>query len=250
MATDHLTHAQLIELDASLAKAKGESEGGKTLTVQFNLESLRLSHANPVRHNDASRRVGSPAAGAWAGDPAQGWQFIGSGSTRLAVQLWFDVTALAAGQERVDDVRRLTQQVMHFIRPQASPQDPTQFLPPGVRFAWGSFIFDGLVDSIEQTLDFFSPEGRPLRASIALSLSQPTQRLAPSSGGARLPGHARPPGTAPRVCATAGSSLQGLAAAAGAGADWQAIAQANGIDNPRQLAPGQWIDLQARPPHF
>jgi hypothetical protein len=47
--------------------------------------------------------------------------------------------------------------------------------------------------------------------------------------------------------APARSSLQSLAASqpggGGAGRDWQSIAAANGIENPRLLQPGQLIDL-------
>ena len=51
--------------------------------------------------------------------------------------------------------------------------------------------------------------------------------------------------------ASSGSTLQGLAAAAGGtGVDWQGIAAANGIENPRQLVPGQLIDLSVRLPRL
>ena len=42
--------------------------------------------------------------------------------------------------------------------------------------------------------------------------------------------------------------MQGLADAAGKGGDWQSLAAANGIENPRLLAPGALVDLDARPP--
>jgi hypothetical protein len=45
------------------------------------------------------------------------------------------------------------------------------------------------------------------------------------------------------VQASAGATVQGLAASAGLGDNWQAIASANGIENPRLLAPGQLINL-------
>ena len=47
-----------------------------------------------------------------------------------------------------------------------------KFVPPAVRFLWGSFQFDGLMDSLEESLEFFSNDGRPLRASMSLTLSQ------------------------------------------------------------------------------
>jgi hypothetical protein len=39
-------------------------------------------------------------------------------------------------------------------------------------FQWGSFEFIGLVESYEETLDFFSKEGRPLRATVSLKMKE------------------------------------------------------------------------------
>ena len=39
--------------------------------------------------------------------------------------------------------------------------------------------------------------------------------------------------------------MQGLADAQGRSGDWQSIASANGVENPRLLAPGQLLDLGA-----
>ena len=71
--------------------------------------------------------------------------------------------------EPVDDVRKLTQKVVFFITPQP---EGNKFVPPAVRFLWGSFQFDGLMESLEESLEFFSNEGKPLRASMSLNLSQ------------------------------------------------------------------------------
>lgn len=240
--------AKLIELDEAL---KDPKSGGKSVTVQFNPESLKLTFANQVQNNTTSSDAGSAAGGAGSGDQAQGTQgrqFVGAGTTKLAVQLWFDAGTPGEGGDRVDDVRRLTQEVIYFITPQEAASDATKFLPPGIRFAWGSFLFNGLVDGIEETIDFFSPEGKPLRASIALTLSQQTILVSSFSGSGRIPGRPKAPGTSPMTPAAAGSTLQGLAAAAGG--DWQGIAAANGIENPRLLVPGQLIDLSARAPRL
>jgi hypothetical protein len=241
-----ITRAKLIELDEKLK----ELSGGKQITVQFNPDSLKLAFANQIQNNNPSSAGSGGGSGGGGGggggDQANGTsgrQFVGAGTTKLSVTLWFDA---ASAPEPVDDVRRLTQQVIYFITPKKSQQDATKFLPPGVRFSWGSFVFDGLVDSIEESIEYFSPEGKPLRASVSLGLSQQTILVADFGSGARPPGVPRGPGVAPLTAAAAGSTLQGLAAAAGA--DWQAIAAANGIDNPRALVPGQLIDLAARLP--
>jgi hypothetical protein len=238
--------AQLIELDEALKEPKS---GGKSVKVQFNPESLKLTFANQVQNNNTSSNAGSSGGG--SGDQAQGTQgrqFVGTGTTKLAVQLWFDANTPGESGDHVDDVRRLTQEVIYFITPQEAASDPTKFLPPGIRFAWGSFLFDGLVDGIEETIDFFSPEGKPLRANISLTLSQQTILVSSFTGAGNVPGRrSRPPGTSPMTPAAAGSTLQGMA---GAGGDWQGIAAANGIENPRLLAPGQLVDLNARLPRF
>ena len=142
------------------------------------------------------------------------------------------------------DVRKLTQEVAFFITP---IEDGKKFKPPATRFLWGSFQFDGIVEAMEESLEFFSPEGKPLRASVSLTLtSQKITKFAfrpvegqPGSAGAPAPG------TQPLTQAPAGSTVQGLADGQGKGEDWQSIAAANGIENPRMLQPGQLLDMNA-----
>jgi hypothetical protein len=135
-------------------------------------------------------------------------------------------------------VRKLTQEVAFFITP--GPPKAKRKTLPAVRFLWGSFLFDGLMDSLEETLEYFSPEGKPLRASVAVSLSRQEivfdfNDSTGTPGGHRAP---KTPGTVPLVQAPAGSTVQGLADASGTNQSWQSIAAANGIENPRVLAPG------------
>ena len=99
--------------------------------VQVNPRDLRRSHLNPA------------------------------GEARLALELWFDV----AGK---DDVRRLSERVAYFATPR--PADGRTAGTPPVRFVWGEFRFDGRIEALEETLDFFSPDGRPQRARLVLSL--------------------------------------------------------------------------------
>jgi hypothetical protein len=54
---------------------------------------------------------------------------------------------------------------------------------------WGTFRFDGYVEALEETLEAFSPDGRPLRATLALSLARaqiaPYAFAAPAGAGRR-----------------------------------------------------------------
>lgn len=234
-----LERAELIELNADLTDVK---PGGKRLKVQFNPEQLKVSFSTQTStpSRTASESGGAPRTGDQAAGTA-GRQYLGSGSTKLSLSLWFDVSAATEAPFQVDDVRRLTQEVVYFLVAQPAQADPATYAPPGIRFQWGAFKFDGIIDSLEENLEFFSAEGRPLRAQISLGLSQ--QRILIQTFGP--PGAPKAPGASPLSAAPAGATLQGLADAAGRG-DWQGLARANGIENPRIIAPGARLDLNAR----
>lgn len=257
--TQRPAKAQLIELDAQFHP----KSGGKVVVVQFNPETLKVGYANQIAQpNNAAASAGgaggaSGTGGTGGGSAASGdqshqasRQFVGAGTTKLALQLWFDVNApLPGGKTGVIDVRELTKDVAYFITPQKSSEDANQFTPPAVRFVWGSFSFDGLVDSLDESLEYFSDDGLPLRAAMSLNLSQ--QKIVPFAGrngqnaAGQGPGQGAGPGTRPLLQAAAGVSLQGLADIQGR-ADWQSIASANGIENPRLLQPGLLIDINLR----
>lgn len=225
----------------------GEESQDNRLIVQFNPELLKVSFANQVvpPENQAGAAGSGPRASDQRGTTAT--QFVGKGTTKLSVQLWFDVTgALPQAQASESDVRQITKKVAYFITPKPSPGDANKFIPPGVRFLWGTFKFDGIMESLEESLEFFSPDGKPLRSSVTLSLTQQEiQFLFGESPNAQANNTRRSPaGTQPLTPAPAGSTLQGLAARQGGGGNnWQAIAQANGIENPRLLQPGQLINM-------
>ena len=218
--TDNVIRAELREL-----KSNGK-ETGKRVPVQFNPETLKVSFANQLEQKSDTSST----------------QYVGKGTTKLSVQLWFDVT----GPERqevpkVKDVRDLTKLVVYFITPKPADDDKTKVVPPGIRFLWGSFQFDGIVESLEESLEFFSKEGRPLRASVSLNLSQ--QKIEFLQNAIKDPQGGKAPGKEPLAEASIGDTLQDMAAGLGKAQDWQKIATANGIENPRLLRPGQLINM-------
>lgn len=227
--SQQLEKAELRELDAEF---KNEINTDKKCTVQFNPETLKVSFAN---------QVATPSGtGDQSGTPAR--QFVGAGTTKLSLQLWFDVNAeMPPGQDKEQDVRKLTAKVAYFITPKP---EGDKFVPPAVRFIWGSFQFDGIMESMEESLEFFSSDGRPLRASVSINLSQQkiTDFTFRSTAG---PAATQTPGTRPLTPAPQGKSVQSMADSQGKGDNWQDIASANGIENPRLLQPGQLLDLNA-----
>jgi len=222
-----LAKAKLIEMEQDF---KNEKSGGQSVAVQFNPENLKVTFANQLVQPEG----GDQAAG------NTGRQFVGAGTTKLALTLWFDVTAMT--EDAVDDVRRLTSKVIFFMTPQQDQQDPKKLVPPGVRFSWGTFLFDGMVDGLEESLEFFGPDGKPLRASVNLTLSQQKILVSEFQGEGKVPAT---PGHKPLSSAKSGDNLQSMAGAKGKNGGWQGIAAANGIEDPLRLDPGQLINLDA-----
>jgi hypothetical protein len=222
--------ARLIELDDAMT---GIRQGGKDVSVQFNPETLKIQYANQIQTNSSG-----------GGDQSQGnsgRQFVGAGTTKLSVQLWFDATSVESDKDGVDDVRRMTQEVTFFITPKPDPNDSRKFLPPGVRFLWGSLLFDGLVDSLEESLEYFSPEGKPLRASITLGLSQQKILRSEFQGDGKVKVAKNAPKTTAQTPMQSGQSVQSAAGASGV--DWQSVASAAGVENPRFPGTGTLVDM-------
>jgi phage tail-like protein len=155
-AGEPVAKAQLRELDASFER---EINKARWVTVQINPHELRTSFSHEL-----------------------------GPTTRLDLRLTFDVDAPAPrGRRAPDDVRRLTERVAYFATPRAvRGGGPAR---PAVRLAWGTFQFDGHVEALEETLEAFSPDGRPLRATLALSLARaqigPYAFAAPAGAGGR-----------------------------------------------------------------
>jgi hypothetical protein len=137
-------------------------------------------------------------------------------------------------------VRNDTQKLAQFMEPRGTGQ---KAVPAVVEFAWGSFIFRGMVDSYRETFNFFSSTGVPLRSTVNLSLSRQDKVFNPQSG-LTGPSATPPPGFNPSAVQTAGApsppntntpagSAGDLAGRAGEGRAARALGAANGQDNLR-----------------
>jgi hypothetical protein len=230
---DKLTKAKLVEMQPDFKK---EKDGGKQVTVQFNPDSLKVSFSNQLITEGQKGTSGQ--------------LHVGAGVTKLTLQLWFDLMRLDG--RTANDVRDLTSEVTYFITPKEEEgSKEKQLIPPALQFQWGTFSFDGVVDSLDETLDYWSADGKPLRATMNLSMSQQkiTALESRAAGAANeklidglLGQGGRQTGTTPLAQVRVGATLQGMVDLAG-GKDWQSVAAANGIENPRVLPTGQLVNL-------
>lgn len=208
---------------------------GPEFEVQFNPETLTVAFSNQV------------AGGDQAGGSAI--QFNSKGTTKLTFDLMFDVTDPKIEQrfngdnkpESRSDVRKISQLVMNFMQTERTGSGKkTRFVPPGIRFSWGTFRFDGVVNSLNEKLDFFSEDGVPLRSTVGVSITKQDVDVNFNAPAADAQGNPNA-GTAETATPKSNDSMGDLLG--GNPEQWQGEALANGIENPRDLAVGSPLSL-------
>lgn len=211
---------------AKLIPMKGdtpETDEKKHIEVQFNPATLRVSLSNTLK---ADSKGGGQAAA----------QFVDKSESSLSIELLFDTSVERPSVPANSDVRTLTQRIADtFMKPQDADTDKPK-APLRCRFQWGSFQFSGMVSSYSETLDFFAPEGIPLRSTLSLSLKEDRYQFDYNKD---FKGY-KPPREMPKFV-PGGPGVTADKAAASTGrkpAAWRDVANANDMENPRQAPDG------------
>jgi hypothetical protein len=160
-------------------------------------------------------------------------QFVHGQNRTLTMELMFDATSDGETVDMVAGVKNLRDEVDDFL--QLVQVQPKLHAPPRVRFSWGDLTFTALVEKIDQEYTLFSPQGDPLRATMNVTFRE-YKTLEQMLTGAPLnaPRHTK------RAVVQPGDTLYTIATREyGDPSQWRKIADANGIDNPRRLEPGQ-----------
>jgi hypothetical protein len=216
MATS-LQKAQLVPLDKQQKPVPGQA-----VAVHFNPETLKLTYTNNLNADTGSKNT--------SGQPAQQ---ASNSSVTLAVDLVFDTTDQLEKKQGDADVRKvITKKIVELFVTPPAPADATNSNPIPANpclFLWGTFQFVGLVESYNETLDFFSASGVPLRATVSMSLKESRYKIADVTQSVPSPSQPLPSG------AQIGPALS----AAGIDpADWRKTALANGMETPRFATSG------------
>ncbi|WP_257446343.1 CIS tube protein [Archangium lipolyticum] len=193
-------------------------QGRKPIVAHFNPATLRLT---------LTTKLGLGKKGT----KNEGQQVVNEGSAKLSVELIFDTT---------DTHKNVCDQTVEVARLLGEKERP----PPQTTFDWGAFAFTGIVDSYQETLDFFSVEGVPLRSTVSITMTKtkdifsrgkPTQDGVGWSGGESGGGGGG--GSANQAAQVeappTGGSTTVTATQAGAPAAGRAIAAMNGEESMR-----------------
>lgn len=182
-------------------------------------------------------------------------QYTGGGAETLQFKLFFD--SMSAGSEvggnafdklgfaansvlpslsKYIDVREYTNKVYRLME-----IDSDKHVPPLAKLKWASLQFTGYLVSCSVQFIRFSEQGVPLRAWMDCTFQE---YIAPDKVGVARP--LESPDTTKYRTVREGDSLWALSAKEyGQPEQWRAIADANGLNNPRQLRSGERLVLPA-----
>ncbi|NEO72509.1 LysM peptidoglycan-binding domain-containing protein [Moorena sp. SIO3H5] len=193
----------------------------KAFSVQFNPESYSVSKSvnwGPPKDSsgeqaNTQRQVNAPTV-----------EFKGGGSRQLTLELFFDVTESLIFQ----DVRQETNKIVALTRIERDEQHP-----PVCEISWGQapvgsdFPFTGVITSLTQNFTLFKGNGKPLRANLNLTV---LEFLAPLADKRQ---------TDPELTThiiKGGDTLSDISAQFYRNPKrWRIIAEANQLDDPRNL---------------
>ena len=182
---------------------------------------------NPPKY-DVSREVEYGELQA-SGSGASSQQFISEGSDTLSMELFFDTS------QRQSDVREAYVDKLDTL----ASVDPELHAPPLCQFVWGDGLsFTALVQSLDKTFTRFLPSGVPVRARVNVTFTE----CKPADYRRELKPESTDKTKAWTV--TEGDTLWLIADEEyGDPSHWRTIADANGIDNPRAVDPGDSLEL-------
>jgi nucleoid-associated protein YgaU len=151
-------------------------------------------------------------------------QFIRGNAERLTTELLLDTS------DTLEDVRlKYTNDLRALLNVR-----PELHAPPVLRFVWDTQVFVGVVESMSFNYQLFTPDGIPLRAHLNLTLKE--YRTVDEQ--LKDPRHS--PDVDKAYTVRRGDTLSDIASATyDDPVFWREIARANGISDPRTLAPGR-----------
>lgn len=122
-----------------------------TIKAQFNPASLRVTSTNQFNESHPNQ-VSKPTA------------------YKLDVELLFDTTETGADVAQTTDGLR---QAAAASGKGATPKKGEKATPSSLKmvtFVWGTMAFSGYIESLNETLDYWSSDGVPLRSTFQISL--------------------------------------------------------------------------------
>jgi hypothetical protein len=210
--------------DKAYLMIEGSSE---RIPCMFNPSELSISRSNSWE---------SPSL---AGQGVQKARYTGAGAGSMTLNLTFDTTD--TGQAVTTHTGKIVKLMDVDPSLGGTDEQSNNARPPYVTFHWGDLhSFEAVVSSLSLQFTYFSSTGVPLRAKVALTLTQyqESQAFGPQNPTSGTPNPHRVHRVQP------GETLDRISARYyGDATRWRQIASANGITDPLALRSGTLLSI-------
>lgn len=203
------------------------ADKGKVINVLFNPTEYSFERSNSYKAT-AVPGLGSPLL-----------QFVNGESDHLGMDLFLDDYTDPTGPTSLLQAEKhpLTQRLKDIFKLLEIDRD--LHAPPPVRFNWGPMEFFAVIDKLSRKVTMFHPDGTPARMTLSVSfkeyrtlrqqLEDPRRESADKTKRRVVVGR---------------DQLWSLAAREyDDPSQWVRIAEANDLDDPRDIRPADWLEL-------
>jgi len=216
-----------VQLKKATITVLDGADKGKAIGVLFNPTEYSFERTNSYKATPVPG-LGSPLL-----------QFVNGEADQLSMELFLDDYTDPNGptsllqQEKDPLIKRLgdLSKLLEI--------DRDLHAPPPVRFNWGPMEFVAVIEKLGRKVTMFHPDGTPARATLSVTFKEyrtlRTQLEDPRRESADR---------SKRRVVVGPEALWFIAAREYDDAnEWVRIAEANDLDNPREIAPGDWLLL-------
>ena len=200
---------------------------GKVITVLFNPTEYSFERSNSYKAT-AVPGLGSPLL-----------QFVNGEADQLSMELFLDdytdpkgPTTLLQKEQNPLAKRLIDLSKLLLI-------DPDLHAPPPVRFNWGPMEFFAVIEKLGRKVTMFHPDGSPARATLSISFKE-YRTLRQQLEDPRRESADK---TKRRVVVGKEALWWIAAREYDDSNEWPRIAAANDLDDPREIAPGDWLEV-------
>jgi nucleoid-associated protein YgaU len=219
-----MTQSQLKK--ATITVLDGEDKD-KVISVLFNPAEYTFERSNSYKATPVPG-LSSPIL-----------QFVNGEADQLSMELFLDDYTDPEGPTSRE--RKEQRPVMARIRDLSKLLlvDSKIHAPSPVRFNWGPMEFTAIIEKLGRKVTMFQPDGTPARATLSVTFKEyrtlAQQVISPRRESADK---------SKRRVVVGRDQLWLLAAREyNDPNEWLRIAQANDLDDPREIAPGDWLEL-------
>jgi nucleoid-associated protein YgaU len=214
-----------VQLKKATITVLDGADKGKVITVLFNPTEYSFERSNSYKAT-AVPGLGSPLL-----------QFVNGENDHLSLDLFLDDYTDATGptslQQKENDplVKRLAD-ISKLLE-----IDRDLHAPAPVRFNWGPLEFFAVIEKLVRKVTMFHPDGTPARMTLSVSFKEyRTLRQQLES-----PRRESADKTKRRVVVGRERLWQIASREYDDPNEWPRIAKANDLDDPREIAPGDWL---------